>query len=200
MTVTSGEPDKPTRTSTGTVQWGNVAQWASVLVALVVMVFGGGWLWNDSRKPKLVYRTLPTYAVGTQNFAGMVVENRGQNAAHRMRVKVADLGATIQELSIQSEETPTTEDGGKGTEGLTVWLDRFLGGSAMTLYMITDHPVSLSGKVTIMAEECRGVPASEASTFATDLLTNLVAALVWGGILMVFMEILLYRSRRRLGL
>jgi hypothetical protein len=140
-----------------------VATIVSAVAATAVLVFGGGWVWDQIAKPKLVYRTLPTYKVGTQNFSGVVVENRGPEAAHGMRVKIADLGATIQELSVESEETPTTEDGGKGTGRLTLWLDRFLGGSAMTIYMITDQPVLLGSKMSIIAEEGRGVPVSEGS-------------------------------------
>lgn len=163
-------------------RWANLAKIVAVLVSVITFTLGGGFLWNHVwHVPNLVYTILPSYEVGGQSFSGLVIENRGRDTAHDVLIKIFDLDTEIEALRIESDELATIREGGQGTRGVTIWLDRITDGSSVMVYILTKPGVALEGHISITAEEGRAVPISAkqaSSRFASILLVAAISAFI----------------------
>ena len=161
-------------------RWANLARMLvvviSLLVSVCVLVIGGAVFWNEIWNiPKLVYTVLPTYVVRDQTVNGVVVENRGQAAAHKVQIRVVDLEEPIQTFTIKTNEAITDKQGDE--RNITVWLDRIVPGSSVTLYIPTDRAGTLKDYFAVTAEEGRAVSASSQEELNSLLVLGLVGVL-----------------------
>lgn len=162
--------------------WGRIATIApmlSVVIGLLVLVLGGGFVYNRwFNVPDLAYTILPTYRLQDQSFGGLVVENRGRATAHDVSIRVTDLASNIEQYSIDSDELWTLEEGGTGASGITIWLDRMTAGSSITIYLLTPEPIELDG-LAVRAEEGPAHPAVAVSARESilSILSGAVAAM-----------------------
>jgi len=150
--------------------WGKAKSSApvlSVVVSVVVLLLGGGFFyshwWNV---PDLAYTILPTYALENQSFGGIVVENRGRATAHEVSIRLQDLGSAIDEYEIQSDEPCTVKEGGRGDTELTLWLERMVAGSSVSIYLLTSGPNRFDN-MAVTAEEGAARVASARSESST---------------------------------
>jgi hypothetical protein len=148
---------------------------AAGMLALCIIACSAILIWNEFwHVPKLVYTVLPTYVVKEQSVNGLVVENRGRQAAHQVLIRVANLDEPIQTFTIKTGELITAKEGDE--RNIIVRLERIVPGSAVTIYLPTEQPVSLEKYLTVTAEEGAAVPASSQETLNTALALGLVAA------------------------
>lgn len=172
-------------------RWANLVRvvivLGSLLVILCVFVIGATVFWTEFwNVPKLVYTVLPTYVVRDQTVNGLVVENRGQAAAHKVLIRVVDLDQPIETFTIKTNEAITSKEGDE--RNITVWLDRIVPGSSVTLYIPTRQAVALENYLSLTAEEGQAIPASSQEETSSMLVLGLVGILalfllVIGGIL-----------------
>ncbi|HUW95414.1 MAG TPA: hypothetical protein VMW58_06470 [Anaerolineae bacterium] len=158
-------------------------------IALLSILLGSGLLYfvyeNFVNVPDVVYAVLPTYGIEGQSFGGVVVDNRGKATAHDVRISLGRLGTTIEQTSVQSEESWRQEGGGSGEATLVIWLDRMARGSSVTVYMLTEEVPQLDdGAIT--TEEGPGHVAGGPSIAALappvalgSVVGGLVASAVW---------------------
>ena len=137
-----------------------IAKIVMALVAVVTVVFGPGLLQTlYSGIPHVECRVLPIRNIGGQSFSGLVIENWGPAAAHSVVIKARDLGEIIQAIEFTSEDLLSLAEGGEGTEEFTLTLDRLSRGSSVSVYLVTDRPVLLEGRISVTFEEGRARPA-----------------------------------------
>jgi uncharacterized oligopeptide transporter (OPT) family protein len=145
----------------------------SLVVAVCVLAFGVVIFWNEFwNVPRLVYGVLPTYVVKDQHVNGLVVENRGHETAHKVLIRVTDLDQPIESYTIKTNEQITAKEGDE--HNISVWLDRIVPGSSVTLYVPTAQPVSLDKNLSITSEEGLAVPASGQQDLNTLTVFSLV--------------------------
>jgi len=155
----------------------------SLVVCICVLVCGGVIFWTEFwHAPKLVYTVLPTYDFQGQSVNGLMVENRGREAAHKVVIRVADLDEPIETFRIKTNE----ELAGKGADerNITVWLDRMVPGSFVTFYIPSEQAVALERHLSVTAEEGRAVSASSEEEL------NSILALALVGVIIVFLMII----------
>lgn len=154
-----------------------------VVMLLCGLTVVGAVVWNQLwHVPRLVYSVLPTYVVREQNVQGLVVENRGQSAAHDVVIRIVDLEVPIETFTIKTSEVITAKDGDE--RNITVRLERVVPGSSVTLYIPTADPVPIKDFVTITSEEGSATP-STARRDMTEILTIGIIVLSLGFLLLV---------------
>lgn len=155
-------------------------------ILVLTFIFGSGFLYqNLVNVPDVVYTILPTYELGGQSFGGLVVENRGRATGHDVRISLGDLGTSIVQHSVQSDERWIQEEGGAGESTLVLWLDRMITGSSVTVYLLTQEVARLDG-LAVITEEGRvhlatgqSIASLGAPVALGALFGGLVASVVW---------------------
>jgi hypothetical protein len=129
-------------------RWKAWAAIVSAIVALGVLLLGGGFFYNEIWLSKiLTYTILPTYDLGKQAFTGLIIENRGRVNLTNIDVILSDLGAPIQALNMPGAHEPAQiVDGGIGKEKIYIKMPRLSRGTSLAIYMLTSGPVSLQEK------------------------------------------------------
>jgi uncharacterized cupin superfamily protein len=156
---------------------------ASLVVAMCVLAVGGVLFWTEFwHVPKLVYTVLPTYDYRGQSVNGLMVENRGREAAHQVVIRVVDLEEPIETFRIKTNEQLSGQEADE--QNISVWLDRMVPGSFVTLYIPTEQAVALEGYLSITAEEGRAVSALSQEEL------NSAMALALVGVIIVFLMII----------
>jgi hypothetical protein len=152
------------------------------IIALVGLLFGSGVFYfayeSFVNVPDVVYAVLPTYELEGLSFSGLVVENRGKATAHDVRMSLGRLGTTIEQTSVQSQESWRQEGGGAGEATLAIWLDRMTTGSSVTVYLLTEKAPQLDG-LAVTTEEGPGRVAGGQSVAA--LILPVLFGMVLGG-------------------
>ena len=156
---------------------GTVVAVFGVLVALAVLVFGGGIVYDHFIDvPRIRYAVLPAYQMEDSSLTGIVLKNTGSATAHEVLMRVAVAGSSIDEYSIQTSELWTAVEGGEGDSLLAVWLDRLPSGSSVTAYLMTSKQGELD-TVSVTADEGAGREVSVA--LLDEDVSNLASELVW---------------------
>lgn len=156
---------------------GTIAPIVSAVITLLLLILGGGFVYNNwFNVPDLAYTILPTYELENLSFGGLVVENRGRATAHDVSIRLTDLASSIEQYSVDSDELWALEEGGTGSAGMTIWLDRMTAGSSTTIYLLTSEPIELEG-VAVRAEEGPGHPAAVGSELESILIGGATTAL-----------------------
>jgi hypothetical protein len=161
------------------------------IVASGAFVLGSGFFYNHwYNVPDVTFTVLPTYALESLSFGGVVVENRGRATAHDVLISLPDLGTTIQEYSVDSVERWSLESGGEQEDNLVLWMDRMTSGSSVTVYLLTSTPSDFDS-VAVTTEEGPGRKAmadSESSPLARQARDSLTLASL---LLIVFLVVTL---------
>jgi hypothetical protein len=156
---------------------------ASLAVLMCVLVLGAVLFWTEFwHVPKLVYTVLPTYDLKGQSIHGLLVENRGREAAHEVVIRVTDLDQPIETFRIKTNEALAGQEADE--RNIAVRLDRMVPGSFVTLYVPTQQAVDLERYLSITADEGRAVPASSQE----ELNSSLALALM--GVIILFLMII----------
>jgi hypothetical protein len=119
---------------------------------------------------------LPTYVVRDQNVAGLVVENRGRQAAHQVSLRVINLDQPIETYTIKTGEQILAKEGDE--RNINVRLERIVPGSAVTLYVPTQEAVALEDHLSISSEEGHAVPASGQQDITGVLALGLIGVII----------------------
>ena len=175
----------PTETESQWRAWiGKIRTSGKTSVALLAFLLSSGFAYfvyeNFVDVPDVVYAVLPTYELEDQSFSGLVVENTGRATAHEVRISLGDLRTTIEQASVQSEESWRQEGGGSGEATFVIWLDRMTRGSSVTIYLLTEG-APLLVDVDVRTDEGPGHAAGGQSIAALALPALLGAVL--GGLL-----------------
>ena len=174
-----------------------VAAAVGAAIALIVFVFGGGFIYNHwYNVPDLTYTVLPSYQVEGVSFAGLVVENRGRTTAHEVLINLGDLHTNIQQYSVDSQELWTQRGGGTAEATLLLWLDRMASGSSLTVYLLTDGEARLDD-LGVTAEEGPGHLAADQPTTSILQPVGAVFALSGASVVIVLLGSDLIRTVAR---
>jgi hypothetical protein len=150
---------------------------ASLGVSMCVLVFGAVLFWTEFwHVPKLVYTVLPTYDLKGQSVNGLLVENRGREAAHQVVIRVTDLDQPIDTFRIKTNESLAGQEADE--QNIALWLDRMVPGSFVTLYVPTEAAVDLDEYLSITAEEGRAVPAASQEEVNSILVLAVVGVII----------------------
>jgi hypothetical protein len=178
--------------------WNRVAPIAAVLsaaIAFASLVFGGGIVFQQLiNVPHLEYAALPPYELADSSLVGVTLENRGRATAHDVLMRVSLSGSPVQQYSVSSLDPSRVVDGGQGAQFLLVSLDRMVGGSSATTYILTSKNGSLDS-VTVTSEEGQGRERTADVAFINPRSPSDVIAYI-GLMLATFYA--LYRSIRNL--
>ena len=97
----------------------------SLVLAVTIFTCGAAIFWSEFwQVPRLVYTVLPTYVIKDQNVNGLVVENRGKEAAHKVLIRVVELDEPIETFTIKTTEAITDQQADE--RNITVWLERIV--------------------------------------------------------------------------
>ena len=143
--------------------WGTIA---GAIIAFAAFLLGGGFFYNEIwRSKSLTYTVLPTYDVGNQAFAGLVIENRGRVSLTDVDVILADLAVPIQMMNMPGAHEPAqVVSRGDGAEGETSDKSAtFLTGNIpLNLPADASAPIGLQEPKTLLVKsnETGGIPGA----------------------------------------
>jgi len=144
---------------------GPLAAVVSAVVALALLVFGAGFVYQRFIDvPRLRYTVLPSYQLPESALAAIVVENRGQATAHDVLIRASFSGANIEQYTVNSSEIFTLAEGGEGAPFVALSLKRMVSGSSVTLYILTSKQGDLES-VTVTADEGPGLKGTVGRDF-----------------------------------
>lgn len=141
-------------------KWGRSVSTLSLLVALLALLLGGGWFYNQWRKPNLVYQVLASYELSDQVFSGIVVANSGRSAVTDLELVIDDLGTEIIQVAMPgAHETVELISGGTaGSTDLRLHMDRMTAGTDLSVYFLTKERPNISDSILITSSEMKGKP------------------------------------------
>ena len=170
---------------------------AGLLVAIVAIVFGGNFFYNEVwRGKRLVYTILPAYDLGDQVFSGVVVENQGNVGLTEIELIISGLEFSITTLNMPGpHETIVIAEGGEGEKNLVVKMPRLSKGTSLAIYMLTEGHVTLEqGKtMQITSKEVTGKLSSESGGIDTDRFWIVALAGVVGVVVIYIVEVVFAR-------
>jgi hypothetical protein len=140
-------------------KWTKIASIARPIIALIVLVLGGGFFYSEVwHVPDVTYTVLPTYDLEDIAFSGLVVENRGRRTAHNVHIILADLGNSIERLHMPGphEKADTTWNPETPTNEAAIEMERLSPGSSLPIYLLTSGPVTLAQGETFAISSDRG--------------------------------------------
>jgi hypothetical protein len=127
----------------------------------------GNWVVNNIYlKKELVYSVLPVYDVGSQVFAGVVVENRGRVTLTDVEVVFADLGVTIEAINMPGAHEPAdVVAGGVGEEYARISIAVLTAGKSVPIYMLCSGEVELEEQrsLSVTSREVGGAGIAEST-------------------------------------
>lgn len=138
------------------------AKWLSLLVALVVALFGAGFFYNQIWLNKVLAYSLPSDNVPLNDgtfSTGITVENRGRAPLTDIQITAADLGEPLLGISFWGvHESADIVSGGAGYDGFMVTMPRLSVGSKISIYLASNNPIPLSDHTfLITSAETAGV-------------------------------------------
>jgi hypothetical protein len=147
-------------------KWAKIASIARPIIALIVLVLGGGFFYSEVwYVPNVTYTVLPTYDLEDIALSGLVVENRGRRTAHNVHIFLADLENNIERLHMPGphEKADTTWIPENPINEATIEMERLSPGSSLPIYLLTNGPVTLTEGKTFVISSDRGKarPSSE---------------------------------------
>ncbi len=101
--------------------------------------------WSKPAESGVCYTILPPYEIpGLIVVTGLLVENRGPDAAHNVRINISYEGtqvAMIHHMQVVSDEAYVLRGGGEQHRFATIRLRQMLPGSKLFVYMATSDTV-----------------------------------------------------------
>ena len=190
--------DKPDLAEVGK-RWSGLARILGAIIALAILVLGGGFFYNEIWLSKeLVFTILPTYDLGEQAFSGLVIENRGRVPLTDVQAILSQLEAPIEAINIPGTHEPATiANGWQGSTEALIELPRMSRGRSISIYIITSGPVTLAENQTVLVSsaETVGVGSNRSDAQGTLLTSAAIFVGVIGASLSALLIGFYYRSR-----
>lgn len=144
----------------------------SIISVILIVVLGGGFVYDIYKQPNLTYKELNPYKYSeNESVTGVILKNSGRSTAHEIRMEL-ELESSFKNITVESPESYQMDE---KLKEIVMTFPRITSGVDVTIYCSVPS-TNPNLNVSVTSEEGKGIPESESED------TSLALALALAGI------------------